>query len=223
MKSTTLLAFTTAALLAAGSAFACPKKDKQQSPGEEGVYEVSTEDGKQAKKPCRKNKGDESEEGVYEVTAEDGDKPDADRPERRERGERGDRGDRRRGNPFHGLELTDDQKAEVKEIMEGAREAAKAVREEAKAAKEAGEEVDRQAVMEEMRGIQRAAMKQVYDDVLTDEQQAKVDKRREEMEKRRAEREKDGGAEGDRPRRRGGGEDGERPERRRGGDDDLDL
>ena len=210
MKNATLLAFTTAALLAAGSAFACPRKDKEQSPGDEGVYEVVQRDG--------------------DKKTEEGDRPK--RPERGERPERGDRGDRRGPGegPLKALGLSEDQQTQVKEIMEGAREAAMAVREQAKKAHDAGEEVDREAIMKQMREIHEGAMKKVYDDVLNDEQRAKLDKMREEMEKRRAEHKKDGD-EGDRPRRRPGGEEGDRP--RRGGDkegdrpkrggDDLDL
>jgi len=233
MKSATLLAFTTAALFAAGSAYACPKKDKRQSPAEEGVYEVSTE-GK-ANKPCPKKdkQSPAEEEGVYEVAQREGDKKaeEGERAQRRERGERGERRERgERGNrrgpggALRALDLTEDQQAEVKEIIEGAREAGMALREKIKEARENGEEIDREAIMSQMREIHQGAMKKIYDDVLTEEQQAKLDKMREEMEKRRAEREKnrgERGEEGERPRRRRGGEEGERP-RRRGGDD-LDL
>lgn len=230
MKSSCLLAFTTAALLAAGSAFACPNKpNKAPSPGasEEGVYEVSTHSSADVKCPKRENKeqNNGSTEGVFEVADRDGDKPQAERPQRPERGERGERPGGPRGPEgfFRGLDLSEEQQAKVKEIMEGARKAGMALREEAKKAHESGEEVDRQAIMAKMREIHEGAMKKVYDDVLTEAQQAKVDKMREEMEKRRAERGE--GAEGDRPQRprRGGEGEGDRPERPRRGGGDLDL
>ena len=95
MKSSTLLAFTAAALLAAGSAFAGPncKKNKDQAPSQdEGVFEVSAEGEKaegEKKGECRKGKcdgkkdregGDAAEEGVFEVAERDGEA----RPERGE-------------------------------------------------------------------------------------------------------------------------------------------
>ena len=87
MKSSTLLAFTAAALLAAGSAFAGPncKKNKDQAPSEgEGVFEVSAEGEANEEKRgnCKKGKcgdkkdregGEASEEGVFEVAERDGD------------------------------------------------------------------------------------------------------------------------------------------------------
>ena len=195
MKSTHILAMTTAALLVTGSAFAgpnckkCPNKDSEGSA--EGVYEVADREEGEAK------------------------------PERRERGERpeGDRKrpERRDHSPLRGLDLTEDQQAQVKEIMGAAREQSAEIMKDAKAKKEAGEEVDREAVRAQLMEIRKAAMTKVYNDVLTEAQQAELDKRREEMEKRRAERE---------------GKDGERPERERkgkgeskdrGGDGDLDL
>lgn len=234
MKSSALLAFTTAALIAAGSAVACPKKEREkQSPAEEGIYEVSVKDA-HAKKPCPKKEGS-SDEGVYEVADRDGEKKaeEGDRPQRRERGERGERperrgerGDRGPGAGLRGLDLTEDQQAQVKEIMDGTREARTELMAEVKEAREKGEDINREEIMQKMRAIHEGAMKKIYDDVLTEEQQAKVDKMREEREKRAAEREKNGGGEeGDRPRRRRGGEgEGDRPERRRGGGgDDLDL
>jgi Spy/CpxP family protein refolding chaperone len=216
MKSTHLLAMTTAALLVTGSAFACPKKDKAPSPGaEDGVYEVSTE---AAKKGNCKNKNREGNaEGVYEVAEREGDA----KPERRERRERGERpeGDRKRGDhsPLRGLDLTEDQQEQVKEIMAASREQAKEVMEAVKAKKEAGEEIDREAVRAQMMEIRKSSMTKIYNDVLTEEQQAKLDKRREEMEKRRAERE---GKDGERPERERKGK-GEGKER--GGDAGLDL
>jgi len=132
MKTSKLLAFTFAAMFAAGSAFACPKKNKDKSPG------------------------DSAEEGVYEVVERDGEKV-ADGE--RKRPERGDR--ERRGGPFMGLEMSDDQKARVKDIMEGAKEASKAIFEEAKAKKEAGEEVDREAVRESLHTIRKNAFQEV--------------------------------------------------------------
>ncbi len=225
MKTSTLLAFTTAALLATGSAFACPKKEKSpSSPGqEEGVYEVLAPK-KDAQKPCPKKDGAGSVEESYEVA----DKPEGERPQRPE-GERPKRPEGERPGPggpgpegmLRGLDLSDEQKEQVKTIFEASRKAAEAVRAEAKAAAEAGEEVNREEVMKKMRAIHEGAMKQVYDEVLNAEQKAKLDNLREEREKREAERKKNGGEEGDRPRRRPGGEGaGEGP--RKGGDD-LDL
>lgn len=210
MKRSQLLAFTTAVLLAAGSAFAgsnCRNKDKSPSQ-DEGVYEVSAEG---EKKGC-KNKDRGSEEGIYEVTEMEGESEA--REGRRERGERGDR-DRRRPSPFRGLDLTEDQKEQAKEIMAAAREEAKALMEEVKADKEAGEEIDRKSVREQMMAIRKGAMDDVYENVLNDDQRAKVDERRKKMEERRAERESEGGERPERKRR------GERKER--GGDDGLDL
>ena len=201
MKCSHLLALTTAALLATGSAFAGPN----------------------CKKPCPKDgPRDSAEEGVYEVVERDGDGEarEGKKHERGEKGERGDKGDRKRHSPLHGLDLSDDQKESAKEIFTAAREQSKELMESIKAKKEAGEEIDREAVREQMMAIRKGAMDNVYENVLNDEQRAKVDERRAEREERRAEREKNGE-----------GKDGERPERKRkgkGGDkdkggDDLDL
>lgn len=198
MTRSHLLALTTCALLAAGSAFAGPN----------------------CKKNCPKDDGI-SGEGVYEVAEREGGEA---KPERRERGERGERaeGDRKRPerrehSPLQGLGLSEEQHEQAKAIMGAAREQAEAILKEAKAKKEAGEEVDREAVREQLMEIRKGAMKNVYDNVLNDEQRAKMDERREKMEEHRKERE---GKEGERPRK---GKDGERPGKDRGGDGGLDL
>lgn len=206
MKSSHLLALTTAALLATGSAFAGPNckkgcpKDGPSDSASEGVYEVAEREGDGEAREGKRERGE--------------------RPERGERGERGERPDRKRPNPMRGLDMSDDQKASVKEIMEAARESAKELMEATKAKKEAGEEIDREAVREQMMAIRKGAMDNVYENVLNDEQRAKVDKRRAEMEERRAEREKNGeGKDGERPERKRKGK-GEKKDR---GGDDLDL
>ncbi|MBX2850535.1 MAG: Spy/CpxP family protein refolding chaperone [Phycisphaeraceae bacterium] len=214
MKSSHLLALTTAALFATGSAFAgpnCKKNCPKDGASDEGVYEVIAEGedkGNCKKGKCDGKKREGSEEGVYEVAERDDDAKEG------KRGERGERGDRKRHNPLRGLDLSDEQKEEVQAIMEASREEAKAIMEEAKASKEAGEEVDRKAVREQMMEVRKGAMDNVYENVLSDEQRAKVDERRKAMEERRAAREKNRE-----------GKDGERPERPRRdkGDDELDL
>ncbi|MEM7711031.1 MAG: hypothetical protein AAF264_09860, partial [Pseudomonadota bacterium] len=136
-----LLALTTAALFVGGTAFAgpnCKKNCPKDGSADEGVYEVSAEG---EKKGC-KNKDRGTEEGVYEVAEREGEA-------KRERGERGER-DRRRPSPLQGLDLSDDQKEQAKEIMEGARAEAKELMEELKAKKEAGEEIDKESVREQM-------------------------------------------------------------------------
>lgn len=195
MLNKTMLTFTTAALLATGSALAGPNCKKNSSPGEgEGVYEVSAE-GKEGK--CQKKERSEGE-GVYEVAEREG--ADRERPERGDKPKRGER-----PKPFTGLDLSDDQKEQVKEIMTSAREQAEEIFE---AAKEDGEKPDR----EELMAIHKEAFKNVYDNVLNDDQRAKVDERRKKMEEKRKER-------GDRE-----GRDGEKRERpSRGGDEGLDL
>ena len=196
MKVSHLLTLTAALMISAGPVLAGPN----------------------CKKNCPNKDGDSaSQEGVYEVAERDGDA----KPERRERGERGEgdrkRPDRRDHSPLRGLDLTEDQQAQVKEIMGSAREASKAVMEDAKAKKEAGEEIDREAVRAQLIEIRKGAMKNVYDNVLTAEQQAKVDERREKMEERRKERE---GKDGERPQRDRKERDGKKD---RGGDEGLDL
>lgn len=206
MTRSHLLALTTAALLAAGSAFAGPncKKNCPKDGSDEGVYEVSAEG---EKKGC-KNKDRGSEDGVYEVAEREGEGKEGKR-------ERGERSDRKRHNPLQGLGLTDDQKEQAKEIMSAAREEAKELMEEIKAKKDAGEEVDRESVREQMMAIRKGAMDDVYENVLNDEQRAKVDERRAKMEERRAERESEGG---ERRERKGKGD-----RKDRGGEDGLDL
>jgi|GEM_PF-2426618 len=211
MKSSTLLAFTAAALLAAGSAFAGPncKKNKDQAPSQdEGVFEVSAEGEK--KSGCKnKNREGSSDEGVFEVAERDGEAREGKKRERPE----GDRRERKH-HPLHGLDLSDEQKEDAKAIFESAKESSKALMEEIKAKKEAGEEIDRKAVHEQMMEIRKGAMKNVYDNVLNDDQRAKVDERRKKMEERRAEGGERKGGDGERPKR---------PSRDKGGDEGLDL
>ena len=208
MKSSTLLAFTAAALLAAGSAFAGPncKKNKDQAPSQdEGVFEVSAE-GEKAEGECRKGKCDgkkdreSAEEGVFEVAERDGEA----REGKGERGERGERPDRKRQHhPLHGLDLSDEQKEDAKAIFTAAKEKAMEL---IKAAKENDEKPDREAMM----AIRKEAMKNVYDNVLNDDQRAKLDERRAKMEERRAEGgERKGKGDGERPERPKRDKDGE--------------
>lgn len=231
MQTTKFVAFTMVALLSAGSAFACPKKNKDKSPADnaqEGVYEVSTEKSDAKKKDCpkakrecpKKDKGDSAaeEEGVFEVADREGDEAKEGKREGKREGKEGKDGEREgkkreRRQPFGDMNLTDDQKEQVKEIMTAAREQAKALMTEIKAKKEAGEEVDRKAMHEKMMAIREGAMKNVYDNVLTAEQQAKADERREKMEERRKERE---AKKGEGKKREGEG-------KKKKGDDDLDL
>ena len=81
---------------------------------------------------------------------------------------KGGKGDRKRKHHrFGGLDLTEEQKTAAKAIMEPAREEAKKAED-----REAG------------KAIMVAAAKKVFDDVLTDEQRAKVTERRENREER---------------------------------------
>ena len=192
MKSSHLLAMTTAALLVTGSAFAGPN----------------------CKKSCDKDRTVSAESDVYEVAERDGEKPErgerGERGERPERGERseGDRPQRKRHSPLKGLGLSEDQQEQAKEIFSAAREEAKTLMESLKEKKEAGEEIDRESVREQLHAIRKGAMQNVYENVLNDDQRAKMDERRKEMEERRAEREKSGEGKGDRerPERKGKGE-----------------
>ena len=245
MKTHTLLAFSATALLVTGSAFACPKKDKAPSPGaDEGVYEVSAEGAKKGN--CKNKDRQGSEEGVFEVRdgeggerAERGERRRAERPERGERGERpehGERGERGekhrhgdRRNPLAKLGLSEDQKAQAKEIFEASREQAKELMASLKEKRENGEEIDREAVREQMHNIRKGAMDKVYATVLNDEQKAKVDEHRKkmeehrkEMEERRAEREKNGEGK-ERPERKGKKGNKDREGSKKRGGDDLDL
>ena len=191
MKKTYLLTLSTAVLLATGSAFAGPN----------------------CKKCPKDGPSDSAEEGVYEVAEREAGEG------KRERGE-GDhkRPERGEHSPLKDLGLSEDQQAQAKEIMAAAREEAKELMESLKEKKEAGEEIDRESVREQMMAIRKGAMDKVYETVLNDEQRAKVDERRKKMEERRAEREKNGeGKDRERP---------ERPRRDKGGDkggDGLDL
>ena len=200
MKRTHLLTCSFAALLVTGSAFACPKKDKAPSPGsEEGIYEVADREGDGEAREGKRERGERPERS-------EGD---------RKRPERGDH------SPLKAMNLTDDQKEQVETIMTAARKEAKAVMDGVKAKKEAGEEVDRDAVRTQMMEIRKGAMKNVYDNVLTAEQQAKMDELRKKMEEHRKERE---GKDGERPERKGKGEGKAKGEKKdRGGDSDLDL
>ena len=203
MKCSHLLALTTAALLATGSAFAGPD----------------------CKKPCPKDgRTVSADQDSYEVVERDGD-GEAREGKKQERGEKGERGDKKKGDhkrhsPLHGLELSDDQKESAKEIFSAAREQSKELMESIKAKKEAGEEIDRESVREQMMAIRKGAMDNVYENVLNDDQRAKVDERRKKMEERRAEREKNGeGKDGERPERKRKGKGGDKDK----GDDGLDL
>lgn len=219
MKSSTLLAFATAALLTAGPALAGPNcRNKDKSAGDE-VYEVVEREGKTEGKcnkgECDKNKS--GEEGVYEVAEREGKGERAEKGERKGKDERkGDRPKRGGPSPLAGLGLSDDQKAQVKEIMTASREQAKAIMVSAKEAKDNGEEVDREAVREKLMALRKSTMDKVYNTVLNEDQKAKVDERRKKMEERRAEREKSGEGK-ERPKREGKGGEG----KKRGGDLDL--
>ncbi|MEM9348549.1 MAG: hypothetical protein AAGB26_18420 [Planctomycetota bacterium] len=209
MTRNPLLALTTAALLAAGSAFAGPNCDKNcpKDGTQDDVYEVRAEGEK--KGGCKNKDRDGSDDGVYEVAEREG-------MEGKEgKRERGERPERKRPNPMKDLGLTETQQEEAKAIFASAREEAKELMEDLKAKKEAGEEIDRESVREQMMAIRKGAMDEVYETVLNDEQRAKVDERRAKMEERRAQRESEGG---ERPERKGKGE-----KRDRGGDDGLDL
>jgi len=203
MKTSNLLAFTMTALLAASSAHACPK-DGQSGVGASADFERTYQVAEQKQAP-------------------EGERAEGERPQRKEGAAREGRGPGgERPDPFMGLDLTDDQKADIKEIMEASREEAMKVMEDAKAKHEAGEEVDREAVRKQMMEIREGAFKKVYDTVLTDEQRAKVDERRKQMEENRKKREaqgegeRKGGPEGERPRR-------PRPEEGKQGGGDLEL
>jgi len=140
--------------------------------------------GPNCKKSCPK---EGSDEGIYEVAEREATvAQEESAPEAREgRRERGERGQRRRSNPLEELGLSEEQQEEADAIME---------------------------VREQMRAIQKAAMADIYENILTDEQRAIVDTQREEAEKRRAEREAQGGERRERSGRN-----------RRGGDKGLDL
>lgn len=195
MKHSNLLTLFAAALFVSGSAVAGPNCKKKQCPKDNAnaeVYEVVERDGEaKPRSKCNKDKSG-SEEGVYEVAERKGENKRVEKPDREKRK------DRKRPKPFAGLDLSDDQKKEIKAIMSSAKEEAKAL---AKATKENGEKPDRKAMM----AIRKGAMQKVYETVLNDEQKAKVDKRRKKMKERRAKR-------GER------GEEGERPKRKREGD-----
>lgn len=202
MKNTHLLTLTTAALLAAGSAFAgpnckkCPKDGPQDSAQETTFEVIDRNDDGEAREGKKRERGEKGEKG------ERGEKGDHKKPERRDH------------SPLMGLDLTEEQQEKVKDIMSAAREKAHELMEETKAKKEAGEEIDRKEVHEKMMEIRKDAMKKVYDNVLNDEQRAKMDERRKKMEERRAEREKEGeGKDGERPERKPKGKKGEKKDR----------
>lgn len=232
MKTLLALSLTTASLLVASSALAggncrgggCDRNRGTQP--EEVTYPVIAPESasEEAKCPRKDKEGSDANEGVAVIAEEEMQEGEAERP-RRERGE-GAEGDRPRrggeGDPLRQLGLTDEQKEQVKEIMLASREQAEEILKAAKAASEAGEEVDRAAVREQLVTLREAARKDIYDNVLTDEQRAKMDEIRAEMEKRRAEMEARRAEEGDKPRRGGEGE-GQRPRRGGEGGGDLDL
>lgn len=241
MKTLLALSLTTASLLAASTAFAGPNcrggcDRNRATPPAEVTYPVLAPDAAAEEAKCpRKDKSDDGE-GVA-VVAQDEEMQEGERPRRgegaegerpRRGGEAGERPQRGGGDPLRSVGLSDEQKEQVQEIMAASREEAKAIMEAAKAAVEAGEEVDRAEIRGQMEALREAARKDIYDNVLTDEQRAKMDEIRAEMEKRRAEmeaRRAERGEEGERPRRERGGEgEGERPERpRRGGEGNGDL
>lgn len=236
MKNLLALSLTTASLLAASSAWAggnCSggcDRDRGTTPEEVTYPVLAPAQADEAK--CPGKEGSEGE-GVA-VLAQD-EEMEGERPQRPERGERGERPQRGEGEegerPRRGdrdqmgnLGLDEDQQAAVKAIMDASREEGQAIIAAAREASEAGEEVDRAAIREQLGALREAAQQKVYDEVLTEEQQVKVDEMKAEREARRAEREANGGEgeEGDRPQRRQrGGEEGDR--RQRGGDENLDL
>jgi len=229
MKTLLALSLTTASLLVASSALAggncrggCDRNRGTQP--EEVTYPVIAPDSAsdEAKCPRKDKEGSDENEGVA-VLAEDEVMPAAQEGERprRERAET-DRPQRGGGDPLRQLDLTEEQKESVKEIMAASREQAEAIMKAAKAASEAGEEVDRAAVREQLGALREGARKDIYDNVLTDEQRAKMDAIRAEMEKRRAEMEARRAEEGDKPRPSREGES-DRPRRGGEGGGDLDL
>ncbi|MDH3583083.1 MAG: hypothetical protein OER86_02580 [Phycisphaerae bacterium] len=127
------------------------------------------------------------------------------------------------GRLFHALELNDDQKAEVKELMQAHGEEVKAYREanaedfkavfgKMKAAREAKDREAMKAAMEEMKALREGgpSIKEVFgtinDEILNDEQKKKFAEIRKRIRH-------DGPRPGDAEhrRRRPGGEDGRRP------------
>lgn len=224
MKIKTLLAFSMAALLIAGTSFAGPNcpKNKDKSPDQkEGVYEVkSTKEGK-CKSKCPKKDG-EAKDDTYEVAKKKGDAKEADGEKRRGKkgdgkreGKRGKRGDRFVKMAKH-LEMTEKQVEEAKAIMAPAREKVMELMKQARADKKAGKDVDRKEVYGKAREIMEGAMKKVYTDVLTDAQRKKVD----EHKAKRAERRKEG--KGKREGKRDGKKrEGKGKKKDKGGDLDL--
>ncbi|MEM1353584.1 MAG: hypothetical protein AAGC44_13830 [Planctomycetota bacterium] len=203
MKNLLTLSLTTASLLIASSIYAgtnCRNGCDRDGSGEEdpSVAVVAEDEQMQGERPQR-DRGEGAE----------GERP-------RRGGEQGERPRRGGGDPLRALDLSDDQKEQVKEIMEANRAEAREIMETARAAKEAGEDVDREAIREQLGALREAARLNVYENVLNEEQQAKMDEIREKMEARRAEMQERRGERGERPQR-GGDSDGERPQRRRGG------
>lgn len=151
-------------------------------------------------------------EQVFFTTAE----RDTQKPNRDKQAERADRkkGDHKKSDrpkckkhkkhhPLKGLDLTDAQREQAKEIFDDARKQAKALKESIKAKKEAGEEIDRKTVRAQFKAIRKEAMDNVYQNVLNDAQRAKVNERRKKMEEERAERKN---KKGERPERKRKGE-----------------
>lgn len=198
-----LLALTAAALMVTGSAFAGPdcKSCPKDGGSDQGVYEVAERDGDAQPREGKRDRADRGERG-----------------DRADRGERGDRSERKRPQPFRALGLTEEQREDVMAIMTAARESAQELMQDIKAQREAGEEIDRESVREQMMAIRKGAVQNVYENVLDDEQRAKMDERRAKMEERRAKRE---GKQGDRPERKGKKDRGEKKDK--GGNADLDL
>lgn len=239
MRYPTLMTFTAATLMVAGSAFACPKKDKGKTTDEDTqasqqeVFFVVSQDEKpeREKKQCKGRKTVQGEQDGERYTAAEKEggkkarKP-KDGESKSDRSEKGEKGDRpHKGKHMVKLDLTEDQQAQIDTIREEGKAQAMAIIEGVKAKREAGEEVDRESVREQLMAIRKSSREKVYNTVLNDEQRAKVDAHRAKMEQRRSERESE---EGDRPKGKNKGEgkgkgDGERPSKKGGGDEGLDL
>lgn len=169
-------------------------------------------------------KAETSAKGDTPAARADNDAPDkakkADRGEARERhGKRGD-------GIFKDIELTDDQKAELKQMREENKDARHEIREKIRDARESE---DREAMAEAIQEMQ-AFMEKAHDDirgVLTPEQQEQFDRNVEVMkEKRQQHRADREGSEATGPRKRPGADDSDDKPRRdrkeRDGDDSGD-
>ncbi|MEM1107428.1 MAG: Spy/CpxP family protein refolding chaperone [Planctomycetota bacterium] len=141
----------------------------------------------------------------------------SERVERSERGERGERSERRRGGGmkalFEGIELSDDQKASIKEVMETKRAERQEIRAELREARESGDEAAVADIAERMRGLMDETNEAVRG-VLASEQQTQFDENlaalQAKAEERRASRAEgkrgDKKDKGERPRRDGDAE-----------------